>query len=51
MYDDIISKFRRSITSTCADQMEWVQRMNFAKHYAEELVLAEFVYPKGDEQK
>lgn len=51
MYDDIISKFRRSITSTCTDQMEWVRRMNYAKHYAEELVLAEFVYSKGDERK
>lgn len=27
MYDDIISKFRKSIGSTCTDQMEWVRRM------------------------
>ena len=50
-YDDIISKFRKSIDSTCADQMEWVQRMNFARHYAEELVLAEYVYPEGVERE
>ena len=51
MYDDIISKFRKSIDSTCTDQMEWVRRMNFARHYAEELVLAEYVYPEGVEQE
>ena len=51
MYDDIISKFRKSIDSTCTDQMEWVRRMNFARHYAEELVLAEYVYPEGVERE
>ena len=50
-YDDIISKFRKSIDSTCTDQMEWVRRMNFARHYAEELVLAEYVYPEGVERE
>ena len=49
MYDDIISKFRKNIDSTCTDQMEWVRRMNFARHHAEELVLAEYVYRNGDE--
>ena len=51
MYDDIISKFRKSIDSTCTDQMEWARRMNFARHYAEELVLAEYVCPKGVEEE
>lgn len=51
MYDDIISKFRKSIGSTCTNQMEWVRRMNFARHYAEELVLAEYVYPEGVERE
>ena len=50
-YDDIISKFRKSIGSTCTDQMEWVRRMNFARHYVEELVLAEYVYPEGVERE
>lgn len=50
-YDDIISKFRKSIDSTRTDQMEWVRRMNFARHYAEELVLAEYVYPEGVERE
>ena len=47
MYDDIISKFRRSITSTCTDQMEWVRRMNNIHNRAEEIVLHELVYEES----
>lgn len=44
MYEDFMGKFRRSIESTCDSQEEWVRRMNFAKHYVEEIILNDIIY-------